>query len=169
MIGPPGSVRTSILSCLCSLIICGNVSGQSGRSECAPNGPNFSGIYSLVSARGDLSGIAPLRLQIIQTGKDFTVKEVSSHSRINEYRFPFSAEFVNEDRSVRVKACFDWSNRVFTERAIDDPKGYYRQIDTFSELGNDNIRLCREAFWLGATGKQSKSGCAVYGRRGSSR
>jgi|SRR6266567_1328571 len=158
-------MKPATLGWLALLICCHTASGQSGRPEGAPTGPNFSGDYTLIRATGDLRGIAPKRLQIAQTEKVFTITETNSHGRSKSNRFPFSAEFVDDGDKGKAKAWFSWSNKLITERAINVTAGYYRQLDTFSSLGNGNIRLCRDAFWRGEHGTESLSGCASYARR----
>jgi hypothetical protein len=158
-------MRPATLYWLALLMSCHATSGQSGRPEGAPTGPNFSGDYILIRETGDLRGIAPKRLQIVQTKKVFTITETNSDGRLKSNRFPFSAEFVDDGDKGKAKAWFSWSDKLITERAINVTAGYYRQLDAFSLLGNGNIRLCRDAFWRGKRGTESRSGCASYARR----
>ena len=128
-------------------------------------GPNFSGDYTLIRARGDLGGIAAKELQIAQTENVFTIIEISSDGRSKSGRFPFSAEFVDDGDNGKVKAWFSWANKLVIERRINLRSSYYGKLDTFSELGNGNIRLRREGFSKGNHGTESRSGCASYARQ----
>lgn len=157
-------MQLSPLRWLALLVCCHTASGQSGRPEGALTGPDFSGDYVLILATGDLLGVAPKVLRIVQTERVFTVTETNSNGRAKSNRFQFSAEFVDDGKKGRAKAWFSWG-RLITERAINVRSGYYRQMDTFSELGNGNIRLCREALWRGEGGTESRYGCASYARR----
>ena len=158
-------MQLATLGWLALLICCNTASGQWGGPEGAPMGPNLSGDYTLIRATGDLRGVAPKRLQIDQTEKALTITETNSDGGSKSNRFQFSAEFVEDGDKGKAKAWFSWSNRLITERAINVIAGYYRQLDTFSSLGKGNIRLCRDAFWRGKHGTESRSGCASYGRR----
>jgi hypothetical protein len=158
-------MESATLGWLAFLICCHTASAQSGKPESAPTGPNFSGDYILIRATEDLHGVAPKRVQITQTEKVFTITETNSDGRSKINRFQFSAEFVDDGDKGKAKVWFSWSNRLITERAINVTTGYYRQLDTFSSLGNGNIRLCRDAFWRGEHETESRSGCASYARR----
>jgi hypothetical protein len=158
-------MKRAIFCWLALLICCHAASGQSGRPEGAPTGPNLSGDYILIRATRDLRVAAPKRLQITQTEKVFTITETTSGGRSKTNRFPFSAEFVDDGDKGKVKAWFSWANKLIAEREINVTSGYYRQLDTFSPLGKGNLRLCREAFWQGKHGTESRVGCASYAQQ----
>jgi hypothetical protein len=140
-----------------------SIVAQSG--EGTLTGPDFSGDYILVSARGATSETAPTTLHIVQSADSFRVgwiKEGEQHWST----FPISTEWVEDGSGGQAKAFFEGSGTLIAERSKDTSAGFYRQLDRWTLLGVSTVRVCRSAYVRKSfyQGKE-KSGCAVYSRQ----
>jgi hypothetical protein len=128
-------------------------------------GPDFSGHYKLVSARGAASGTAPRAIQIAQSGRWFRVGVVVEN-QTQWTVFPITTEWVEDGGKGQVKAFFD-GDALIAERAKGKAAGrYYRQLDRWTFLGRDSVRICRDAYFRESLWQEhERHGCATYQRQ----
>ena len=132
--------------------------------EGSPTGPNLSGDYVLTRTTGDLVGLAPRNLHIVQTQRLFRVGIAGDDGLITWIGFPLKADWVDDHGNGKVKAYFSYGG-VTTERAINLKRGYYRQLDQWTELSKTTIKVCKEAYARKSFWEELKqSGCAIYSR-----
>ena len=126
--------------------------------------PDLSGDYLLIRTTGDLVGVGPRKLHIVQTQRLFRVGTAGDDGLITWTGFPLKADWVDDHGNGKVKAYLS-DGGVTTERAINLKQGYYRQLDRWTELSKTTIKVCKEAyarksFWA----ELRQSGCAIYSR-----
>jgi hypothetical protein len=132
--------------------------------EGSTTGPDLSGDYVLIRTTGDLVGVGPRKLHIVQTQRLFRVGTAGDDGLITWTGFPLKADWVDDHGNGKVKAYFS-DGGVTTERAINLKQGYYRQLDRWTELSKTTIKVCKEAYARKSFWEELKqSGCAIYSR-----
>jgi len=147
-----------------SILLSTSIFAQSG--EGTLTGPNISGNYILLSTRGAARGAAPDALRIVQTARSFRVgwlKDGKEHWST----FPFSTEWIEDSKGGRAKAFFEGSGgALIAERYKETGAGRFSQLDRWTLLGPNTVRVCRSAYVTRSSSlPEEKFGCAVYSRQ----
>jgi hypothetical protein len=162
------AITQSVLACVVAISVFLSISTFAQRAEGTLTGPDFSGDYILVSARGAASETAPTTLHITQSADSFRVGWLSVGKQ-HWSMFPISTEWVKDGGGGRAKAFFD-GDALITERYKDTSVGRHGQLDRWTFLGPRTVRVCRSAYVRESLyQEEEKSGCAVYSRNQTSR